>query len=207
MNTISITTSQNIELEYDLASLGERIAAYLLDFAILILYVILFMTIIGLSAIASFIDKNMWLALFLSFPVVFYHLLCESFLNGQSFGKRIMKIKVISIKGDEPSLSQFIIRWIFRMVDFTFFSPVLALISIAISKNKQRIGDLVAGTTLVRTVARTQFEDTIFSQEIPENYEFHYPEVIELKDNDMQLVKEILNNIQKSGNTMLAVHA
>ncbi|MFY7901022.1 MAG: hypothetical protein ACOVNY_12610, partial [Chitinophagaceae bacterium] len=40
-----------------------------------------------------------------------------------------------------------------------------------------------------------------------ENYELHYPEVIDLKDNDMQLVKEILNNIQKSGNTMLAVHA
>jgi len=207
MSTISITTPQNIEVEYDLASLGERVVGFILDRLIVIAYVVGMIMFIGFSDLKNFVQNNLWLTVFLVIPIFFYHVLCEVFLNGQSFGKRIMKMKVVSIRGNEPTLSQYLMRWIFRIVDFNLFSPTIALIVVAITKNNQRVGDLVAGTTLVKTIARTKLEDTLFVEEIGENYEPNYPEVVDLKDSDMQLIKEILNNIQKSGNTMLAVQA
>ena len=93
MNTISITTSQNIELEYELGSLGDRIIGRILDFIVLIAYGIIIFVVIGFGNLESFMNNNAWfIVIFIVIPVVFYDLLSEIFLNGQSLGKRIIKI-------------------------------------------------------------------------------------------------------------------
>ena len=83
-------------------------------------------------------------------------------MNGQSVGKRILKIKVISLDGSQPSIGQYFIRWLFRLVDFALTAQVGGLICVAVSKNKQRIGDIVAGTTLIKTVPYTQLDHMLF---------------------------------------------
>jgi uncharacterized RDD family membrane protein YckC len=207
MNTISITTSQNIELEYDLGSLGDRIIGRLLDFLVLIAYGIVLFAIIGFGNLGRFTGKNGWLMiLFLGFPVVFYDLLSEMFLNGQSVGKKIMCIKVISLNGSQASFSQYLIRWLFRIVDFSLSGSMVALIMVAASKKKQRLGDLVAGTVLVKTKPHVQISDTIFHA-VNEDYKVTYPEVINLRDQDVQLIKEILKSVTQSGNTVIAFQA
>lgn len=208
MNTISITTSQNIELEYELGSLGDRIVARILDFLVLGGYCLIIFAIIGFGNLGRFIDNNTWFIIFfIAFPVVFYDLLLEIFLNGQSFGKKIMGIKVISLNGGQASFSQYLIRWIFRIVDFSFSGSIVALVTVAASEKKQRVGDMVAGTVLVKMRPRTQISDTIF-QAVPENnYEVMYPEVINLRDQDVQLIKEVLKSVSQSGNTELAFQA
>jgi uncharacterized RDD family membrane protein YckC len=203
MSTIAITTTQNIELEYDLASLGERIVGYILDFVLLIVYVLIASIFLSF---ANLLEGNTWLILIIFlFPPLFYDLFCEVFFNGTSFGKKIMGIKVISLNGEQPSLGQYLIRWLFRMIDFTFTSWLCGLIMVAATEKRQRLGDMIAGTTLVKTKPRTSINQTLFVPVEEVEYDATYPEVVNLSDKDMQLVKEVLINVRRSGNTMLAL--
>ncbi len=205
MSTIAVTTSQNIELDYDLSSVGERIVAGLIDYAILFAYFIIVSLSISFSKMDSSTTAIIFFVAFL--PFCFYSLASELLLQGQSVGKRVMKIKVISLNGERASFSQYLIRWLFRLIDIWFFSGLIAIITIAVSQRKQRLGDLVAGTTLVKTKARTTFNQTLYTQVINENYKVIYPEVIHLKDSDIQLIKEVLLSVKKTGNTILALEA
>jgi uncharacterized RDD family membrane protein YckC len=205
MAVISITTTQNIELEYDLASLGERMVATIIDLVILTGYFIL-IQLFGTFSNGLFNSDIGWITfLIIMMPVTFYSLLSETYLNGQTVGKRMMGIKVISLSGNQPAFSQYLIRWLFRLVDLWMSSFVLATIMVAATEKHQRLGDLVAGTTLVKTRPRTAVDQTLYIPVADTNYLVNYPEVTQLSDSDMQLVKEVLINVQKSGNAMLAV--
>ena len=207
MNTIKITTTQNIDLEYDLASLGERIVAWLIDAGIFVAYFIVIMAIIGFSQTGSFIERNPWISLFFIFPFVFYNLGCDIWLNGQTLGKKAMKIKVISLNGDQATMGQYIIRWLFRLVDIYLFNSLVAFVAVAVSEKKQRIGDMVAGTTVIRTSPPSTIHETIYVHTPDLNYTISFPEVTMLTDKDMQLVKEVIINVNKTGNSVLAYQA
>ncbi|MEP7318152.1 MAG: RDD family protein [Panacibacter sp.] len=204
MAVISITTTQNIELEYDLASLGERIVATIIDLVIMAAYLFLITMVLSSSG-GAFENGWSWLFFFLFLPVTFYSLLSEQFFNGQTVGKRVMGIKVISLNGNQASFAQYLVRWLFRLVDMWLFWFVLATIMVAITEKHQRLGDLIAGTTLVKTKPRTALQQTLYTPVADINYIAHYPEVINLRDSDMQLVKEVLITVQKTGNTMIAL--
>ena len=203
MAVISITTTQNIELEYDLASLGERIVATIIDLVIFFGYMFLILIVMDFSS--SMLNGWGWLSILLFLPIAFYSLLSEIFFNGQTVGKRVMGIKVISLNGNQASFGQYLTRWLFRLVDLWMFWFVLATIMVAITEKHQRLGDLIAGTTLVKTKPRTALQQTLYTPVADTNYTANYPEVINLRDSDMQLVKEVLINVQKTGNTMLAL--
>src|SRR3954453_2577016 len=205
MAVISITTTQNIELEYDLASLGERMVATIIDLVILTGYFIL-IQLFGTFSNGLFNSDIGWITfLIIMMPVTFYSLLSETYLNGQTVGKRVMGIKVISLSGNQAAFSQYLIRWLFRLVDLWMSSFVLATIMVAATEKHQRLGDIVAGTTLVKTRPRAEVDQTIYTPVADTNYVVNYPEVIQFNDSDMQLIKEVLINVRKSGNTMLAV--
>lgn len=205
MAVISITTTQNIELEYDLASLGERMVAAIIDLVIIVGYIIL-IELFGAFSNGLFNTDAGWIVFFIiMLPVTFYSLLSETVLNGQTVGKRVMGIKVISLSGNQPAFSQYLIRWLFRMVDIWMSSFVLATIMVAATEKHQRLGDIVAGTTLVKTRPRTSVHQTLYMPVVDTNYVANYPEVTQLSDSDMQLVKEVLINVSRSGNAMLAV--
>ncbi|HRI21468.1 MAG TPA: RDD family protein, partial [Panacibacter sp.] len=127
MAVISIVTTQNIELEYDLASLGERIVATIIDLAILIGYFIVISLFTSFSA-NLFEGGFEWIYVFLFLPAAFYSLVSETFLNGQTVGKRVMGIKVISLNGNQASFAQYLMRWFFRLVDIWLFGFVVATI-------------------------------------------------------------------------------
>ncbi len=202
MSKISILTPQNIELEYDLASVGDRIVATIVDRLIIIAYIIILIIIASQS---KFTGDIMQLYIFVaSLPVMFYSLLSEVFMNGQTLGKRIMRIKVISINGNQPSFSQYLMRWLFRIIDLWMTGNILAVIMVAVNDRRQRLGDIIAGTTLIKTTQRTTINETLYVPVAETNYRTTYPEVISLKDSDIQLIKEVIMNVNKSSNTMLA---
>jgi uncharacterized RDD family membrane protein YckC len=202
MSKISILTPQNIELEYDLASVGDRIVATIVDRLIIIAYIIILIIIASQS---KFTGDIMQLYIFVaSLPVMFYSLLSEVFMNGQTLGKRVMKIKVISINGNQPSFSQYLMRWLFRIIDLFMTGNILAIVMVAVNEKRQRLGDIVAGTTIIKTTLRTSINETLYVPVAETNYKATYPEVINLKDSDIQLVKEVIINVNKSSNTMLA---
>jgi uncharacterized RDD family membrane protein YckC len=203
MQTITVHTSQNIDIDYEVASLGDRLLAYLIDGGIFVLIYIIAI-IIGISgaAISGAAGQVFALVLIIIYFAlyVFYDLACEVFMNGQSFGKRLMKIKVISLDGAQPTIGQYLLRWLFRIVDFTLTGGLCGLISVAVSDNKQRVGDMVAGTTLIKTEPRTKKDDIAF---IPaeENYEPVYTQATQLSDRDVELIHEVIRAYLQTGNT------
>jgi uncharacterized RDD family membrane protein YckC len=205
MNTIKITTTQNIDLEYDLASVGERMMAWLIDLVIFVAYFILVNIITNLNYMSLF-EKNPWIPILLTSPFVFYNLACDIWLNGQTIGKKAMKLKVISLNGEQATIGQYMIRWLFRMVDVYIYG-LPAIISIAVSEKNQRLGDMVAGTTVIKTVPRSSINETIYTPTPDLNYTISFPEVSVLSDKDMQLVKEVIISVNKTGNSMLAYQA
>ena len=204
MNTISITTSQNIEVEYELGSVGDRILGYIIDLLILAAYIIILLVILNLTNV---MDNNGWVVFIFFLPVIFYSLLCETLLDGQSVGKKVMRIKVLSLSGEQASFGQYLLRWLFRIVDFSIFSGLVAVITVAATDKKQRVGDLVAGTIVIKTTPRTAFTQTMYVPTVIPDYHVTYPQVVNLKDSDIQLVKEVIITVQRSGNTMLALQA
>ena len=203
MNTIKVSTTQHIDIEYDVAGLGERIAARMIDMGIFLLLYFLGVLFMALLANAGAGEVGL-VVLLVIFGVlyVFYDLVCEVFFNGQSVGKRAMKIKVISLDGAQPGLGQYLLRWTFRIVDFLLTSGVGALISVAVTDKKQRIGDIVANTTLVKTKPRAELSAIAFRPPA-ETYELRFPQVDQLTDRDIALVHEVIQNYQKSGNSLL----
>ncbi|WP_461453477.1 RDD family protein [Mucilaginibacter sp.] len=207
MQTIKITTSQNIDIDYVLADLGTRIVARLVDYGVFMgLYLIIFI-ILGVFAgldnyysgtglfIGIFVIAGIWLLLYL-----FYDLVCEIFMNGQSLGKRAMKIKVISLNGVRPTVGQYLLRWFFRIVDFGLTLGSGALICVILSDKKQRIGDMVAGTTVVSLKANVT--ELVFG-EPPADYEPVYNEVTLLTDKDVVLIHDVIRNFNHTRNSSL----
>jgi len=200
MQTVTIQTTQNIDIDYEVAGLGERVLARLIDIGA---FIALGLIELFLSLFAGWRGTAATVLIF-SFLVlyVFYDLACEMFFNGQSFGKRMMKIKVISISGSRPNISQYVLRWLFRIVDFALTSGLCALISVAVSEKKQRVGDLVAGTTLIKTKPRTEFGNLVFAP-VDQTYTPVFTQVTELKDDDIVLIHDVLASFNKTGNGVL----
>jgi uncharacterized RDD family membrane protein YckC len=200
MSQLQIATSFNIELGFELAPLHKRIIACIIDGFIMWVYIISALTAISTSIgeILDGDDTNIILLFVLAVPFLFYHLLSEILMNGQSIGKRIMGLKIISLDGNAASFSQYAIRWFLRPIDFTFTSYIGGLIAAASTKNGQRIGDLAAGTTVVSKKLPYNINQTIFKEIQADNYIVQFPQVMRLSDRDINTINNILQQNQKS---------
>lgn len=201
MSSIRVNTTQNIQLEFELATLGDRILAFLLDLVIIIAYVFLVFIIFF-----SVFNANRWIEIILFLPALFYYLILETFLNGQTIGKRARNIRVVSLDGNSATFGQYLIRWLFRLIDITLTEGLCGLLCVALNQNHQRLGDMVAGTAVIKTTVSVSLEDTIYTP-VENNYEVHFPEVVNLKANDIQLIKEVLLHDAHSDNLLLVHHA
>ncbi len=190
METFQLQTSQNVSLEHPLASVGDRILATLLDFLVMGSYAIL-LTIIQNAA--AFSNTFYWLLL----PLLFYHLIFELFFNGQSPGKKIMGIRVLKADGGRLSPGACIIRWIFRLIEITISSGSLALATIILNGKGQRLGDLAAGTTVLKLPGKKMLEHSAW-QEVEADYSPRFTQAELLNDGDIRTIREVLHHIAKS---------
>lgn len=186
MEKLQISTTQNVDIDYQLASVGDRIFAHLLDLVIKGSYILILVLLIQYTIG----DVDWWFSI-VCLPIYFYNLLCDLFLNGQTFGKMIMKIKVIKKDGGELSFGVCFIRWIFRIVDFLLTYGVAGLLTVIINGKGQRIGDLAAGTTVLKINAKGDLNETAY-MELEDGYQPVYPEVLKLSDTDLQTIKEVV---------------
>lgn len=195
MQTIEIQTAQNVNIEYPVASIGDRVVAGIIDQLIMVGYLIaiIFFYIWLLNVTegsAIYFPVAYFVILFL--PLFFYHLLCETFLNGQSFGKKIMKMRVVKLDGSQAGIGSYFLRWILAPIDIYFTYGSVGLITMLINGKGQRLGDLAANTTVVKLKTEAKLDDTIL-QATPVNYEVKFPEVSNLSDKDISVVKEVLD--------------
>jgi uncharacterized RDD family membrane protein YckC len=157
---------------------------------------ILGMAALGLSRALNGDVAAICAIIFIFVPVVFYDLLFEMLNNGQSPGKMILKIRVVNVDGTTPSSSSYLIRWLFRLVDFSMTEGFLAIIMVAITRKSQRLGDLLAGTTVIdlRLNARNR-ELSIADLNFHEDYKVTYVDVLnKLSDKDIQTISSIIED-------------
>ncbi len=197
MDNIRIQTSQNVDIEYELASIGDRILATLLDYLFFTAYFLLIVLIASLTK--GIIFDSIAVISLLSLPILFYDLACEVFFQGKSFGKMILKIKVVKLDGTQANFGAYLLRWLLRIIDMRLFGGAIALIAILINGKGQRIGDMAAGTTVIKMKQKVQLTDTIFHKIMPE-YNLVFPEVSRLSDNDVAIIKEVMQVCIQSNN-------
>lgn len=208
MNQITINTSQNVNLELKVASVGERLAAFFIDSLIKIAYLAfvywLFFEMLNIDVYFAGLDN--WsigaILIILTLPVHLYTLVLESLMEGQTFGKRMMKIKVIKIDGYQASFGDYLMRWVFRLIDIFSNSGIVGVLAMVISKHNQRLGDMATGTAVISLKNNVGISHTILVQ-LSEDYVPQFPQVIRLNDNDMRIIKDHFINAQKNDDRVI----
>ena len=197
--SVTIRTSQNVLLEYQPASVGERILGAVIDYAVIFGWLL----IMGV-AFSSTGRSNTFFVIIFFLPIVFYDLLSEWFLNGQSVGKIAMNMRVVMLDGSQPGLGAYLLRWLLRMVEsVAFLGGIVPIITVAANGKGQRLGDLAAGTSVVRLKPAVLLDD-VLRQPQPENYVVQFPDVRLLSDRDMSLIQNI---VQQGDETALMLTA
>lgn len=203
MQTIQVRTTQNVYIHYPVASIGDRILGYLIDRVILIAYAVA----VGTLLYNLDVDEEWTWILIIGIPFVLYSVLFEIFMNGQTPGKRVMNTQVIKLDGTPASVGNYILRWIFSLVDFGVLGGAIAVILIAAGGKGQRLGDIVAGTSVIKQVE----EKEITAQEVFVVADTHYQPVfqqaLQLTEHDIELIQRALEVNRDLGNSqpLLAV--
>lgn len=199
MEKLLINTPQNVQIEYRLASVGTRLLAIALDYAVIIGYVYFISKMFDWFFAKG---NDLWLyygtITLLMLPALFYTFILETALGGQTLGKIAMKTKVVKIDGTRATVYEYFIRWVMSIVDIWMMGGLIGLVSIILSKKSQRIGDFAADTTVVNLKARLKLIETVY-EELQDSYQVKYPQVIKLTDKDINIIKDTLNKSLKKG--------
>jgi uncharacterized RDD family membrane protein YckC len=190
MDQVAINTTQNVNINFNLASFGDRMLGYLIDEIIKFAYILIIALFLSYLDFTGDMDQWSIMAIYLVFfiPAIFYSLFLETLLEGQTIGKRVMKTKVVKIDGYQASFGDYLIRWVMRLVDIYSNSAIVGIIAIVSSKNSQRLGDMAAGTAVISLKNKYTIDSTIL-ENIGEAYQPVYPLVVKLSDNDARIIK------------------
>jgi uncharacterized RDD family membrane protein YckC len=154
LGRLEVETADHVVLRYDLAGGGNRGFAALIDFVLATLIFIgaffmfsLFAGVVGFQGAAPYFG----IAALLTFAIAWsYFILLEWLGNGQTIGKRIFGLRVIADDGAPAGFTAVLVRNLVRMVDFLPGFYGFGLLAIVVSSRSQRLGDLAAGTFVVR---------------------------------------------------------
>ena len=201
--SIEITTTQNVTIEYELASMRERILAWVIDFVVVIFgYILLFQ-------LARFVFGSLWddgWSMFwgaMAFLLYFlYNIFLEILNSGQTLGKMTMNIRVVRLDGKDPEWMDVVLRSILQLVDSLFCFGIIGILLIKTTTKYQRLGDMAANTTVIKLQQggwRFRLED-ILNISTLQNYQPTFPQVRNLSERDMIFVKNVLARQQRYPN-------
>ncbi len=199
MKSIEIHTSQHVPIEYELASLKLRGVAFFLDLLIYFIpyHIVLILLIDFIQSYLGNWGVRAYLILTLLGFIV-YVWLAELFGGGQTLGKRLMKLRVMRLDGRPPQPTDFLMRAIFLTVEFFLSMGALAAVLIGSTAHAQRLGDLAAGTVVVNLKPSLRFSlDTLLNIVTIENYQPRFPQVKQLSDSDVLLLKQLLGRYRR----------
>lgn len=199
MANLEINTTQNVNLDYKIASVGERILAFLIDLFLFYLYFVIVDLITGFLG-DTFSDNYTVFGLqsALMLPVMFYSLYMHILFNGRTIGKMLLHIKVVKVDGSPVHWSNFLILWMMRLVDIWIFLGSIGLLAILFTEKNQRVGDAAAGTVVISTKKKVAISHTIL-EDVQEDYVPIYQNVTKLNDKDVRLIKETYRIAVRSG--------
>jgi uncharacterized RDD family membrane protein YckC len=190
MSNTAINTAQNVNIEYEFAGIGKRIVAFILDLVVMVIYLIT-MTMTVYRAVGLFDESNVLGIRELSLlPIFCYSLSLHLVFNGRTVGKFIMGIKVVKEDGSPARLSDFLVRWILRLIDIVLFFGTVGVVAILFSERKQRLGDIAAKTIVINTRKSTKISHTIL-EDLEADYQPEFQNAYMLSDADVNEIKDI----------------
>ncbi|MCL7764587.1 RDD family protein [Polaribacter sp. Z014] len=225
MKRLQIKTAQNVNINFTLANVGQRLFAFGIDNILKFAYIYFAIKMLDFKMFETAVEGDSWslraIDIMIFLPVTFYSLYTEILLGGQTVGKKLLHLKVINIEGFKPSTTDFVIRWFLRVVDFNlftllfvyvaslgldgevvllmllfFFGKMIGFFLILFTKNQQRFGDIIANTVVIYLKDNVKFSETIL-ENISNTYMPTYPNVIKLSDNDARIIKSTFQNALK----------
>ena len=146
-----VTTPERVSFQYQVAGIGTRAIAQILDLLILlgvllaVYYVAAVVGQLGSAAVAYLF------AVLGSFVVIFgYFWACEAFWSGQTVGKKVFRLRAVGDRGEPMTFAQAGIRNVVRLVDFLPYAYGIGMVALFINGKGKRLGDLAAGTVVVK---------------------------------------------------------
>ena len=145
-----IITSQYVQIDQTPAGIGERIFARLLDYLIMFFYISGLVYLFDRAELKYVFSSDYGVLLFFLFavPVIFYSLIWEALNRGRSPGKMAFGMRVVMRDGTTPTLGIYLMRWMLMLIDIWF--SCIGVVIILLNKNNQRLGDLAAGTVVIK---------------------------------------------------------
>lgn len=148
---IEVATPEGVTLEFHLAGIGSRMVAGLLDALVMV------GVVIGLSLFSLAVDVaagEVWAQVFIGlgiFLLLFgYDILFETLGSGRTPGKRWTGLRVVRVGGGPVTFMSSSVRNLLRVVDFLPFAYLLGMVCVWVTSKNQRLGDMAAGTLVVR---------------------------------------------------------
>ncbi|UKN00746.1 RDD family protein [Paracrocinitomix mangrovi] len=208
MKKIDIITAHNISIDYDAATVMNRGVAKFLDLLIIFVYAFISYLIIA-SVFASTYNWRtgeipeiviIMLVIF-ELPIVFYSVIMEYFLKGQTVGKMAMGIRVVKINGENANFNDYAMRWAFNLVDFWVSGGAVAALFISTTDKGQRLGDILAQTAVVKNNPDQVYSiRDILNIKDRTKHEPTYLGVSKFTDEDMILIKNAITRVKKYPN-------
>jgi|SRR5690554_34413 len=180
----TIVTPENVTIKYEIAGIGSRFLAILIDSCLqgsMITGIYFCLELIGVKELslqteilAGFgVSVFTGLMLLFVFFIVFgYHILLEAAMNGQTVGKRIVSIRVRKEGGYATGFWSILLRNLIRPVDFLPFFYSLGVLTMFLNKKAKRLGDYAAGTIVVKELPAKKLATFLAEEtetETPEN--------------------------------------
>ena len=161
-DTVRIATPEGVEIELALAGIGSRLAARLIDHLLQAAGAVgALLLILPVAEGEGFAEALVAvLGIVLTFLVFWaYDVLFEAFNSGRTPGKRALGLRVVGDRGEPVSFSMAAIRNVLRVIDEYLTVWIAALVSMVRSQRTQRLGDIAAGTLVVKDRADAQAAD------------------------------------------------
>ncbi len=196
MENFQIQTAQNVTIKQNLAGIGQRLAAFLLDMLFLSLFYYFIFYLLGKTGMLDRFKTWTFISV-LMLPYFLYYPIMQYFNNGQTFGKQLVKIRVVKIDNSHPRLGDFLIRWVIRLFEISMI-PGLGLLVILLNDKNQRLGDIAARTTVVSEQKKAKLDHSIF-EDIDTAYQPGFAQAAYLSEKDAQLIKKVFVEAKKIG--------
>jgi uncharacterized RDD family membrane protein YckC len=148
----TIATPEGIELDLPLAGLASRFSAFLLD-SFLVALLVAALVVLA-AALLSGTAALVLVGVAFSLAILGYDVLFEVLGGGRTPGKRAASLRVVRDGGRPVNLRASLVRNVIRLVEGLPLLYVPAIVSILSTRNNQRLGDLAAGTLVIREPRR-----------------------------------------------------
>ena len=177
-----------------------RVVAFIVDQIAIGIFVLFCFIGFEIFGIRGFLG-DMFLYIFVLPVYLGYTLFFEWLNHGQTLGKMMVGLRVRRLDGNEIGFTEAATRWLMRIVDVFATVGSLAALLISSTERSQRLGDILAGTMVIRQVPGNSITlSNLLKINTIDNYEPKYPEVQRLREDDVVLIKQTLVRATKYNN-------